>query len=899
MSYLKSSLFYLKDINNFLKEKHDQYKTFDNYIQTLYMNEKELVPFLERVIMNVHNYFLNKQRFIDDAKRQISMYNSIRICLILVDTFITTLLTYFIWEAYNEVVPSKKHKMENILAYIIAILIVNFALVSIIKTVEHRMYDFEGRVEKRIPVEDIFMDFHRKEGVALYYALRRGFTEPTSSKYRKDIKKYYKIYTPTKNGITSYPTLQDVRLHKDYKNIVASVRNTLTTKFETAAAKPELPTQSNYASIDKQLRYSDTTTLVRETTTQGNILNTYVANVQKEGEPLNPSQIHKIIEDEIVPLFSIKQSIYEVEGLKIKNPSDFRKSIGAPETVSSNIECMLKCEMNDACLVAAYQVSSKTCNMVADTLPKGTHTQLSNDDLLYVKSSTADNNIFVEGGEVRNAVQTYDTEVNGVCISECLAGENCVKYIKDKKCTISTGEKIDIDNIIPKECKNAGELCTYYKQDIKQIGKSYDIGAVLEHGKEKISQQIVSIVQKYKYEINILDNSELIQKSLANVLGQETFNNVADKVRYILDISQSKADKSRKTVKHTVVKYIASDQFVKKFNEMTYGEFASFYYCVDSLDTTVTALNTIVQSNIANNLSGEDSIFLAQERKLKMYKFALVFVSIITILGFIYYHSSNSSLKGVPFPPTPKNRHDVIRGPLYSASFIKIESLFSMTVPLVIIFFFIILMSSLYIKARALYRYNREILEKNGGNLTAAIDDLEKNVKEIQQLIVARNKRYSLDTKMSEMNISSDQVKEIYNSTIRVVELLDKCNLLTDGSSIKLPFPWTDVTLNIVLIAVSIFVVGFVIMQIEPIRKFNEIRELNILFKKLKDGLNVDTKFLEYDEDDDIGPVLKIIAFIVFFIIIILFSQKLIGSSNDYERGLYNSRYYMESKCVV
>jgi hypothetical protein len=149
------------------------------------------------------------------------------------------------------------------------------------------------------------------------------------------------------------------------------------------------------------------------------------------------------------------------------------------------------------------------------------------------------------------------------------------------------------------------------------------------------------------------------------------------------------------------------------------------------------------------------------------------------------------------------------------------------------------------------------------------------------------------------MNLSVDKTKELYSKLITTLEMLDKCNLLTDGTDTKLPFPLTDISFNIIIIIVSVIVMLFVIYELNPMKKIKEIREYTIKRTQLANGIHVDLTDL-YCDDMDIEMVtsLKVIGLIIFIVMTILYCVKLVNSSDNYVSGLYNSRYYDEGRTV-
>lgn len=925
MSFLKSSLFYLSDINSFFKEKHVEFGDFTKYLDALRNDEKQLSPFLERVIMNKHRYDLGKAKFIQNATSEKKFYKNIRIFLIIVDVLIITACTIVMFaKLVKNDEKSVKDKLMVFLIFAIIILIVNFICVLVIRVCKHTEDDMEGRERESLAVESYFEDFDRPEGVALYYAIKRNFFEPSSSKKRKLIKKYYDTFTPTlkdanKLSFTSFPTITDAIKKQEWKNLLDSVKNGITTKFESPIKQGSVITgyKSLGNDIDQKIKFSNTLTLTKEIGIQGDALNSFVANKPETFIQLSDEEIKSIIETEIVPVFNMKTLMQEIPGMKLKNDSGFAL-LTAPSQVSNNVECMLNCEINDACTVAAFNVPSKKCSLYKTKLADGTVIVSEPDEALYVKGESKVN-VFFEGGDMiappKHALYQSESETTD-CHKECLAGNACVKYVQEtNKCKSYTSDAhISLDNI-NSTCKDG--KCISYKQDIDKLGAKANSGIIIDKARDLILDKLLNILQKHKYELDLVENSETIKKALTSTYGNDLYNTTGEKINDLLDTTQIKANEAKKHfVGTTTPKYISQDSFIAKMNNITYQEFASMYYSIDTLSIVVNSLNTMVKSNLAMNLSGENNMFVIQEREKERRTFAIVNVSLIMFLSFGVYIVSKFNNQPLNIRGTfnkvvtatkqaAKKALQTSVGPkqIPATAAIGLNSdtvdmFFKIAVPIVFICFVVVMMSSYNSKINALNSYNREVLEKNGEQLTAAVSDLSEDIADLNKSIT-NGKKFAFDTKLKEMNISVDKQKQFYNHFIVAIDLLEKCNLLMDGADIVLQFPWIDISYNLIIVIIALIVLGYVFVKLEPLGKLGQIKELYKLYNKVQADISVNLDVLKNNEDDEIGATLKIVAFIIFVIMVIMFSAKLIKSSRDYKMGLYNSKYYAESQCVT
>lgn len=915
MSYIKSSLFYLKDINDFLKEKHDQYLNFNNYLKQLTTNEKEVIPFLERVIMNKHNYDLNKERFSKELKGDISFSKALKILLIILEIviIIALLAMFFTWYFdKNNSSQSFINKFKVGLMYIIVILLVNLLATWMIRGQQYNINDQTGNLTKAPQSEEIFTAFDLQPGIAMYYALKRNFSEPITSSNRKTLKTLFGKYTSTvktdKGSINTYPTVSDIigKYGNDWKNITKSIEHSLTTVFEKPVYDPNDSTKiigykSLYDEIDKQLRYSDNITMMKELVAQGDNLKSYVLNNIQLGGSLTNDDVKNIITTEIVPLFNFKSVLTQIPGWNVKDEKSLQQ-IESPFEVSSNIECMLNCEVNDTCLVAALDMPSKKCTMYSNQIPMGNKLKYDSDKTLFVKNNEK-GAVFLEGSGLVSEHSSQIWDVDGKtseCANDCLAGQDCVKYIQDKdgKChKYLSNSPIDPKNIIT-NCEEG--KCQYFKKELGTLGKTVDSLYIFTKSQDLLKAQLLEIMKRNRFQFNIRDQYVQIKDALTSKYGAEFIQSLGEKIVDLFDAVQTSADMLNKGSKSSPSpKYINSDSFVRVFDKLTYKDFGSIYYSTSSLSNVVESLNSMVQSDIANNMSADDNIFLAQERQTNTYKYFIINISILLVLGYVYYAISNTVQTGGGYIANVRNASKkAFNTSKNMISDVAVDRYFKFLVPMVFISFAIVIMVSWYKKTLALNTYNREVLEKNGGNLVASCYNLKKVLDEMQDEIVSTKKQYSFETLLEDMSIESELKKDLYDNMIQTLELLEKCNLLMDGADITLPFPWVDVSINLMIIVICVIVLMKVMYEMSPITLLGDIRELNINAKRIINGETPDLSKLNCDDSEDMGMTLKIIGFVIFVMIIVLFSMKLLRSSENYKMGLYNSKYYKDSKCA-
>jgi hypothetical protein len=905
MSYLKSSLYYLQDINKFLKDKFYAYGDLNNYVDALYTKEKETMPFLERVIMNKHAYDLNKEKH-STAAANIKSYNiALRICLIVLDVVAMIVICLLMFKQLMDTTKSEMTTIKKVLMFIqfaILAVLINYVLLFFAQTCKNRADDAESDINPTFPAEDVFQSFGRKEGVALYYALKRSFDEPFTSKQKKDIKKHFNMYAPKVKvsedlSMVKYPTIKEIVTNKDWRSMIDSLKHDITTGFQTHITN--VGYTSSYDSINTRIVYSDPMVLVNEVSKQGKSLLSFVAFAAPQHHSLSATDIDHIITSEIVPLFAVYKKVFQIDGVKMKQRDNYKR-IQPDATVESAGACVFNCEITDACLIAAYNIPSQKCSLLSNKMTQGTELGISGDDIIFAKDDGRTNAYVTSGGVIEPLSDVYEIEGQTNCGAQCMSMSNCVSF-SDRPdsgtCTITTSSgTVELDNL--NSCADSNASCPQYKQSVGKAGRELSAAKVLKLGRKEVCNRLQAIVSKYGDMFDLEHHTESIVKTVRKVLGNRVYDSVSDEVSSILDQVREdlKRAKRKQTPNQGSQKYIGKDEFVQKFDSMSYGEFGALFYSIDTLSNVSTTLNDIIQKNLANNRSGAVNIFLKEERHLDQKQALIVYTSLFMCLSYAYFlvHSYHAYMN-------PKSQG----GGLFSNTTFtflntKLDAFFKYATPLVIIYFVIVMMASIQAKAQALHQYNRDVLEKNSGNLLSAIEEMDGCVRSIHNKIVSDGKHYSMDTRMSAFQVSPDTTAELHQYLVNTLVLLDNCNLLLEGAYVMLPFPWTDITMNLMVIGVSVVLVLVLIAQINPFGKLGEIRDIRKLASRLHLGISVDPKVIEdYVSENDTILILKIVAFIVFVIVVVLFSQKLLSSAGEYRMGLYNSRYYKESRKAV
>jgi hypothetical protein len=938
MSFIKSASVYLNDINEYIHKKEKQYSSLNEYLNAIRKDESEWNGVLENIIMKYHKFRLSKHRYDkeNDAKaRNAKMFKGFVITILIIISFMFILNLGGKLSKRKETEQTVADIVSIILLYLIGYLIILFIGVLFITIQTHLINDVEGDKKRFTEIENIFSSFHNVVAVALFYHNKKNMYEPSTSPDRSTIKFYYNIF---KRKSISFSNIQSNNLIVDYelddpifnnkKIIVATgqVGNkkiTFGTVFfdEIDASIKKMRAQS-YDKLRRLIRWIEPTTAMKDIQLYGESLQKLVERPISLEDELSSNAMLQVILNEIVPLFNLNKEFSTITGWKPKDMTELDNNLAIKQSVSSNVECMLNCSIDNSCVVASFDNPSKQCSMYKKSLEDGQTMIKSTDNTLFIKDNKIDH-VFVEGNDKlsgNHKEATWELEgTTGNCENDCLAGDDCVKFIQDiegGKCTKTMSKaQIPLDIINP-SC--SGNECYSYKQSYSNIASQTSIKNLFESVSNVLEDKVLGIMEKYKYQFSLQDFESEIKEALNKQYGTEFMITVGDDVSKVIENIQQKADDKRtqnkektniiKALRQEPSKYISDAEFVEKFDKMTYSNFTDIYMEVEILSHGVEFLNKMTQDAIADNNSASNNIFLKQERELERYRLFIGFGSTIILLAYArimipvifgmkssFTNNTENSQDNTFFDKYRKGSKMVKK----YVNDLAVDYYFKLFVPIIFIVLAIVIMVAWMKKQEALNTYNRDVLEKNGSSLVNYANELKDLVGKIEINTRKQGKNFSLQTLMLDMNVPYEDKIALFNKIVGTIQLLDKCNLLFEGSDIQLQFPWMDVTINLAITTICMILIFVTFYKLNPISLLKDIRKLNMNKKSLLAGEKPDLSIWACEKQtENMDFEMKMIGFIIFLMIMYTFGSKLLESAENYKMGLYNSKYYLEDRCA-
>jgi hypothetical protein len=885
---MKSASFYLQKIVDFMRAKTIEHRSINTYLEIAKTNETEVFGFLENVIMNRHRYQTAKQAFIDRAKEQEKFNGNLKIALIVLNAvvgvavIITVLMTSKIFSSSPDS-PSRSSKIKIVILTITGLFVYTIASYVSIVYCDQLKGDYARAQTYNYMGERFFDKFENTKAVAMYQAHRFAFTEPAGPG-RKVIKGFYdEFVTNGKKRAPAKMTLQEIRMHPDWPQIVDNCRP----EYAIAASQQQ-PPQTNMdivtqkeldalANEENILRMWDNPTLLQEIRTKSKSMMGLVTKL-KEGDvddKLNDAAIAAIIKKDLVSLF-VQRDIIHMKDVAIKDPAKFDITPVEQFTVESEQEGVIYLQRNSTCNFIVFDAEKKVCAAFEEkALPKNTILKYARGSSIFFVKDEKENNrfVFLEGGDLTDLPKEPISDMapkTTDCVNECMDDPTCVSFKigEDDKCRKQIAMVRPSFDIVQRECK--GPSCITYKFDINEIGDPIDRLGFFDAANSSLQQKVFQLSQKYNFEFKWLNYTDLIRTELEIAYASNEIDMVMVKVIEVLEAADFMA---RNTTKAVGTKFISLDRFISKLDDMTLGD-VMFYRknVIQKLYDVIYVLHGKVEEGIANPTSVEQNMFVEKERALARQKILVYSLASCLVLAYAYYVADTYD----------KNGKDV--------------SYINLMMPLIVVGVVASIMISYHIKQESMYDYNKTVLESNNTKLLDSIFILTVAVDKLQKQ--APNK--SVKAKIKELYIREETKQAIYDNIVEVVNMLERCNLTTDATNVLLPFPYVDISINVSMILVSAGVIMYMVGTMSPVENIFQIRLTNKIIRLVQD--HPGKYFMkDFPELNCLAPdtsSLKVVGVIVFIIVSVMFSTKVLRSSSEFGQGLYNSRYFAEARCV-
>jgi hypothetical protein len=433
---------------------------------------------------------------------------------------------------------------------------------------------------------------------------------------------------------------------------------------------------------------------------------------------------------------------------------------------------------------------------------------------------------------------------------------------------------------------------------IDTVDVSKGINSVINYKIHILSNQLANELADYN--INVMENLDYVLGKLDKDDMDQRLLNIYTKVMYGLDGVIDTKRKMRRSVETTTQgRFISTAEFITRLDTITYDD---VYKGLDTKYAYDVLNDFYMEVSHASGTSGmdrtEQNIFYQQMKNFRMSKTLIIMVTIIIIMGYIYYVIPQlriwNKLSNSPEPETATG--EVIR----SINHVNIAA--KTLIPLVAMVFVIVLLFSYHAKSVHKFNFNKETIETNTSFLLSSLTKLDSLMGKINKAV--DSKRYAAIGDIQEMK--EEDKTDMYKYMMNVITQYEKCNYVINVSRNKIPFPYTELTVDIFMLGVSLMAIVYLTMTIGPIARLGKIKELN---KKREDAIIMNVSSLKDVADkekqcntEDVEAIvftIKVIVFTAIFLFLIFYTVTILESATEFKMGLYNSVYFEESRCYT
>ena len=217
-------------------------------------------------------------------------------------------------------------------------------------------------------------------------------------------------------------------------------------------------------------------------------------------------------------------------------------------------------------------------------------------------------------------------------------------------------------------------------------------------------------------------------------------------------------------------------------------------------------------------------------------------------------------------------------------------------------FFIFTMVYSSYEKRKSIFEYNIEIIESNTSDFKDSINQLLAKMNEFDSVA----SKTPLDYIGNIPCIKDIDKFEVQTLLLNIIDKFEKCNYILETSKNKFPFPYSELMIDIFMIAVILGGVAYLSSNFKIGEKYAQIMEWKQLVFDLENGITAEAVKLDHvireavchdNEMDNIAYTVKVIFFVFIFLFLLYYSVKLLESSNGFKTGIYNSAYFDENQC--
>jgi hypothetical protein len=663
------------------------------------------------------------------------------------------------------------------------------------------------------------------------------------------------------------------------------------------------------------------------------------------GASLSP-QSCKTIVDGVCEILKVNAS--EVTNIRLNKLSD------ASLSKLSKDACYSACISDDNCALASFESNNNSCALVSKD-------QLKNVEPVY--TSTVGVPVLVKElgssfplyGESLNIeyVNTNFRDIPTACSNAGCITHNSSLSLQGKMANNPIG--IDLKKVFNPVIEGTGtSLGLTYYTSTDQVFSNGTYDKVLKESKEhfvnKCKEFIKSADVSNTFELNTEYQDQILEK-LKTHYGTG-YGNVSPILTEIFSMCQKGLDADRISEK-TILdvdpkkkKYIPYERFVEKCREQSSHDFViKFVYNCEELRASSDGLHNIFDNYYVGDEFNDHSKTCYT---LVIYMFGAV-VGLCIIAYTVHYLKKNGFIRdestGQKYKlkvAKPENFNEAI---MYSSG--KVDDVMRFVIIIVVYIVSIFMYYGYKNKTHKVYEFNKMVFTTNGSmlkdNANIVLESLYQDFKNLSYTIAkspVKGQSYKgiLEIKNGEVLFNPEfnptgipdnnekfdyivmssvidnntrfdytgpnNLDTIYNKLVDAIEVFEKCNSLFMVKDMGIPIPIVELSIYVIIMAVSLLVLFFIVRQFRPYMNFFKLLENYGHLKHLKGNMNVQARDISIPSAKQLSDnkvanelVLKIAGIVIILGLGVGYCKLVSENITNFDSGLYSSHLFRNSEC--
>lgn len=673
----------------------------------------------------------------------------------------------------------------------------------------------------------------------------------------------------------------------------------------------------NLDEIEAAVSRKDTYTQSRHATKSMQYIQRFMLKAMQDtvDTVLTQHEIEKIVKDRILPIL-MPPYMYA--------PNRKPMLSGRPVDVSSaptditETACMLNCIKDANCSMAFYNTANKCVLYKRDiaNIASGnkavfqTQNDVLNETTTLMKLRDEESLVNTHGCLKNTDLTTLKKSGLQVCYNE----NECSRYILDDMAKKFYGPLVNR----PLDMCGVGASAIVIKVEpladvVQDDLKRSKLHATVTRFKDVIYIQLVDEVERYGSTIDMASVRAISLSQISALVPADVFSHLNVLYDEVFDLANKEFEVRKKRAIDPLgnqenTQVISYDDFKAKFIQMNEKSFIEDF-CLH--------MNSLRESSksLIHFFSKHEITLERTRRTIEMFNIIIMYSIVLTLLGLTMYAIN-------------EDVGELLKDPLFAA-----QKYIFITGIMIVMFSFAF---AYYYRIKGIHEYNMRVITENGNivksqshiacsmilmapsMITSCVDAaaaaqlsnsgtvaMNANQDAAQRgdlMIYKRTCSYSEVRLLHVTDKHEEMFKSLYTSMIRINNAITECNSVMFLNSIKMPFPYFEISMNAAMAGFAALVIGVVIFKFKLLTRLADIKQTNILTSKLKRGIRVpENDLVYYTKDDTLDPFLQqfiTIAGIGFFCLIVVFmSIKSSQSSSQLKSGLFNSTYYNKKKC--